>query len=620
MKRSGIAAVLALACALAGAAGPLAGLASGAEAGEAWRLEQPLPPELPDGQKSTIPIGLGMIGDIEFWAPNRGLLITAGNPPTIPAGVWAYNGVSWHELANVCGATEGRIAWAGPNEFWTVSDGRPGQAATEGNPPLADNTLCHFSGGQVVGSYASLAFRADSYQAMHGAACVGSEDCWFGGETLPAGQIGAFHLHWNGHSLSAEPNPQGHAVGDMRNYAGQLYESVHIEYGDEVSEPEPPTEPSLEHQIEPNGVQPTFVSLFTGLPIYAAGETPEALDFLRLSADEQALWGAADPTHAPKNSTLGEVTVLRDVGGTWTQVLGPTTDPGGTNPFTKAAGEPPSNEVVQSIAAAPPSPAEVVAGEEGAWLALNSRLNANKEPLAPAMVARLSSTGSVSERQTLPSAQETQEGVGPKGAAERIACPDVNDCWLATSQGWLFHLAPEGERHLPEDTDPAFSELITYRPEDEGIPKTVPDAPPPDDSGLLGEAPVALGTPPEKKETLPEPRIEVPLLSDVRTRLVKGTTLELLFHLAVRARVRLLAERHGKVVARTSMRTLAAGSRTLLLRLDRRQWPTKLKLETHALAALPTVATEGPAQTNTVSTSLRAFPREPLFSGLGSRG
>ena len=239
-------------------AGPLAVGAHAAEGdgGATWRLEQPLPPELPDGQRATTPIGLGRIGDIEFWAPNRGLLITAGNPPTIPPGVWAYNGVSWHELSTVCGASDGRIAWAGPDEFWTISDGRPGQANIEGTPPLEDNTLCHFSDGQVVGSYASLAFLPNSYQAMHGAACLGPEDCWFAGDPLPEGQVGAFHLHWDGHSLTAEPNPQGHAVEDLRSFDGKLYESVQLSNDDLLSEPELPTEPSDLHLIEPNGVQP----------------------------------------------------------------------------------------------------------------------------------------------------------------------------------------------------------------------------------------------------------------------------------------------------------------------------------------------------------------------------
>ena len=40
-----------------------------------------------------------------------------GQRDTVPAGVWLYNGVRWRELSTVCGATDGRIAWAGPDEF-----------------------------------------------------------------------------------------------------------------------------------------------------------------------------------------------------------------------------------------------------------------------------------------------------------------------------------------------------------------------------------------------------------------------------------------------------------------------------------------------------------------------
>jgi hypothetical protein len=617
--------VLSVLLVLALSAGLLAAGAHAAEGegdgGATWRLEQPLPPALPDGQQAATPIGLGRVGDIEFWAPNRGLLITAGNPPTIPPGVWAYNGVAWHELSTVCGATDGRIAWAGPDEFWTVSDGRPGQANIEGSPPLEDNTLCHFSGGQVVGSYASLAFLPSSYQAMHGAACLGPEDCWFGGDPLPEGQVGAFHLHWNGHSLAAEPNPQGHAVENLRDFAGKLYESVLLNNSDLLSEPELPTEPSDVHLIEPNGVQPRFVSLLPGVPHYSEGEFPEALGFLHLGADEQALWGAADPiVPTPEGSTQGQVTVLRDTQGEWSQLLGPTTEPEGHNPFTTETEEGPhgggANEAVGSLAAQPPSEAERLAGSESAWLTLDSRLNSGEEPLAFAHLARLADDGTIAERQTLPSEQETLEGIGPKGAADKIACPAPEDCWMATTQGYLFHLAPPDERHLSEDTDPAFSGLITYRPPDAGIPPVVPDAPPEDDSGLT-EGPPPYGTRIALPPSTGESRVAVPLFSKIRSRLVHGTTLELRFHLAVKARVRLLAKRRKSVVASTPMRILTAGNRTLLLRLQRSRWPTKLALQSHALAPLPTVSAAAGA-TNTVSTGLVALPHTiSSFAGLG---
>lgn len=621
---------VALALALAVIFGAWASAAAAAEGGEPsdgeakWRLEQPLPPAGPGGVQSQVPIGLGKIGDVEFWAPNRGLLITAGNPPTIPPGIWFYNGVGWHELSNQCGATDGRIAWAGAEEFWTISDGRPGQVSTEQNPPLEDNTLCHFAGGQIVASYASLAFLPTSYQAMDAAACFGPEDCWFGGEALPDEHTGLFHLQWNGHGVSEEPGPQGHAVRSMARLGQHIYEGVQIEPGDLLTEPEPPSEPSFIHEIEAAGVIPTFVSLFPTapllpneprLPIYSSGESPEALDYPRLSSDEHGLWAAFDPTAEPFESALGQVTILHFDGENWTQLLGPDTDPEAENPFTKESGESPRNELVQAIAAEPPTAAESEERQEHAWVALASGEQKSEGVRSLASVARLSSGSSVSLREQLPDSEEAAAGVGPKGYAREIACPAPHDCWLTTSEGWLFHLAPEGERDLPEDTDPAFQSLISFRPEDQGVPKTVPDAPPEDDSGLPGEAPPpAVITTETRAKT--EERIPVPLLSDLHTHLRDGTTLELSFHLAAKARLRLLAESSHKVVASTSWKTFATGSRKLSLKLDPQRWPKKLNLEHKLLGTLPTTSLQGPGN-DTVTTGLFKLPTLPSIAQLG---
>jgi hypothetical protein len=587
-----------------------------------WRLAPTLPPERPDGTKSTIPIGLGAIGDIEFQAPNRGLLITAGNGSAIHPGVWAYDGEGWHELATECGATDGRIAWAGPEEFWTISDGRPGQALeAEGRtPPLEDDTLCHFAPppgkpeGQieVVASYASLAFQASSYQPMHAAGCIGPADCWFAGDRLPEPQVGAFQLHWNGSSLTEEPNPQGHAVQDMRAFAGGLYESVLLSPGDLVTRRE--LEPAVLHLINPEGVQPTFVSIPPEVPHYGPEEFPTALSFLHLSADGEALWGAANPVpehELPEGSEPGEVTLVRDAAGHWSQVIG----------FSEPAQpDPLAGYVVSSIAAEP--------GSESAWVALDTPSDAESpSPTAPAIVARVSATGVVSDLQTVPSAEETAAGVGPKGAAEKITCPAAHDCWMTTTQGWLFHLSPESEQKLPVGNDAAFAGPITFRPHDEGVPQVASDAPPPDDSGLAEEVPNYGGTFAETKVPAAEAEIQAPLLTNEHSRLLHGSTLELRFHLAVRARVRLLAMRRKKLVASTPTHTFAAGARKLLLRLNPHEWPTKLSLQTHALAPLPTTTVKasagGPEHasngTNTVSTSLTVLPRVPFLTGSGFR-
>jgi hypothetical protein len=546
------------------------------DGGASWRLEQPRPPEPPPGgTRSEVPVGLGRIGDMEFWAPNRGLLITAGNGSTIPPGVWAYDGEEWHELASVCGATEGRIAWAGPDEFWTVSDGRPGQAANPANgepAPVTDDTLCHFAGGKVVGSYASPAFQASSYQPMDAAGCMSPSDCWFAGQPLPEPQVGDFHLHWNGQELSAQPNPQGHAVKDMRVFDGRLYESVKLAPTDLLSYPEPSPPPVL-HRISASGVQPTFVSLTPRVPEYAEGEFAEALEYLHLGADEEALWAAAGPAQTlPEHSKPAQVTVVRYAGGAWKQVLGPFAEPPSGDPFPE--------DVVNAIAAEP--------GGESAWLALDGEADATQpSPTATATVARISAGGETSDEQTLPA---PGEGVGAKGAAKLIACPATHECWMATTQGWLFHLS-DGSR-LPRDADPAFAGLTGYRPPDEGLPQVPPDLPPVDDSGLPEFVPDTGSAPPEETPKPSLPRRQLPLLSHMRDRLLSGTTLQVSFHLAVRARVRLIAKRRSAVVAATRTSTLKAGNRRLLLHLDRRRWPTKLSLRTHALAPLPTVAGE----------------------------
>src|SRR5580693_3564689 len=243
--------LLALVPLLASVAGSALAAPAGAEglpAGAEWRLEQPSPPASPSAVEESLglPVGLGRIGDIAFWAPNRGALITAGNGSTVKPGVWVYNGEAWHALTaqtpeeGICGASDGRIAWAGPDEFWTVSNGRPGQAPdSEGNPPsLEDNTLCHFKVNQegqfeIVKSYASLAFQSTSYQAMNAAACISETDCWFGGEPLPAPGVGSFQLHWNGSTLEAEPYlAEGYPVEDMQTFEGEIFESVLLSQAD----------------------------------------------------------------------------------------------------------------------------------------------------------------------------------------------------------------------------------------------------------------------------------------------------------------------------------------------------------------------------------------------------
>jgi hypothetical protein len=616
-----LALVLALAT-VAAATLAVTALAGSLPTGAEWRLEQPAPPPPQVGVEESLglPVGLGKIGDIEFYAPDRGALITAGNGSTVKPGVWVYNGAAWDPLTaqtpeeGICGASEGRIAWAGPDEFWTVSNGRPGQAPdSEGNlPPLANNTLCHFAMNpttkqfEIVKSYASLAFESTSYQVMRAAACASPTNCWFAGSTLPAPAVGSFQLHWNGSTVSAEPYlPEGHQVDAMQAFEGGIFESVRL--GENDLRIRHALEIPVLHLLTESGAGEPISELAEKL--YGPRENLFALDYLRLGANDDALWAAAGPEAEPPSS--GEpagVTVLRysrlqyspetgepeeEATPSWRQVIGPDTKPTGVERFPE--------EVVNSIAAEP--------GSSDLWIALESREEALEQasghpsPTAQATLALISADGELVDELQLPAA---------KGAAAHVVCPAAHDCWVATTAGWLFHLATSEERANPQPNgDPAFSGnyFVSFRPADEGVPLQTSTALPVDDSGLSESKSGLEGVRVEPVAEEQFARVSLPLLTDEHTRLRNRTELVFSFHLAVKARVRLIAKRRKSVVASTSIKTLKAGKRSLVLRLNINHWPTNLDLQTHALAPLPTASTrENNAATNTVSYGL-SFPR-----------
>ena len=555
--------------------------------------------------------GLGRIGDLEFLEPNLGLLISAGSGADVKPGVWAYNGVAWRQLSTVCGATDGRIAWAGPEEFWTVSDGRPGQAANSLGqlPPLEDNTLCRFgkraAGGaaplEVLTSYASLAFSASSYQSMNAAVCSSTSNCWFAGAPLPEPLQGAFQLHWDGSTVVAEPNLKAKAIGDMQLFQGELDESAVLPLKPPPGEQtiEEILHPTVLFEVGPEGAVPQFkpLRLFSAtheselLPQYAPHSSSLALEYLHLGADGESLWAAGqarrEPTNAGENP--GVLTVLRDTGGLWTQVLGPPTPSGENGESVQVT---PSSLAADAVIAIAPEP-----GTTSAWLAVHGSEEADG-PTAVAHVLHITAAGAIEEEE-VPSRQQREAGVEGAGQASDITCPAQNDCWLATTGGALFHLSEAGSETLPVNGDPALSgPLITVRPRDEGLPLLPSDTVPANTSGENEHPPLPEVSKPEPQKFA---RVTVPLLSHLHARVFHRDILELRFDLAVKARVQLIAKRHSKVVGRTRKQTLSRGTHRLMLQLDPRHWPTKLQLQTHALAPLPTISTRSSSVESTTT-------------------
>ncbi len=540
MKRGLFLACLLLAAAALAAAGPVRA--------EGWRSQQPVAAGV------GVPAEIGEVGDLEMWAPNRGMLITAGNEG-VPAGLFAYDGSGWYRYSTVCGGHAGRIAYAGPNDFWTVSDQQVGQET--GGPPAERVSLCHFVNGAVVASYAEPRGVPESYLPINAAACAGPANCWFAGERLPGTvNVGAFHLHWNGSTVtpvpsltSTEPELEdpGRAVTGLAHFGDAFYEGVAVRAGDEAPG-ETASQPTLVHEIVPGGVAP-FSPLFGERPISfgSAGASASQLGGFLLSGSGGELWAISGALSAP-----AQITALR-VGGLGLEQVA-LRDPGSTfGPGYSVDG--------------------IAAEANGVWVSYR-RVGELED--GPARLARIDPEGNVGEPVTLPG---PSEGLGRKGPAGPVACTGPEQCWMATEGGWLFHLGPNPQ----QDTDPALHALVTYRPPDASLPSVPPVSLPEDNSGAGGAGGKEPSGEPLPLDEEPLPKKAKPLYSKLRQKLLAGNVLQLSFKLRVKAKVRLVAKRHGKVVGQTAPVTLTPGSRQVRLRLDPKRWPTKLDLQVDAV-------------------------------------
>jgi len=528
------------------AAVALVALASSSASAEPliWRLEQPPPPA---GSPFKAP--LGEPGDLSFWAPNRGLLTINGND-AIPRGIYSWNGQSWHQLSTVCGGggDTTKIAWAGPDEFWVV---------TEPSLPRrgAGLALCHFKDGQVVGSFSTPVESSDPFRQMLSAACNGPNDCWFGGvgsQDALGERVGAFHLHWDGSSLVSIYGPQGRAVSDMEFHAGRLYESTLVgrspeNRSDPVNLAEAESVPRLIHTIAGRSFSndPFVPAALPGVPA-------DGSELLALDGDDEGLWavggGAASGPSAPASGAVARPPLAaRLVGDDFEQLSLSGAALGLGERFTDVAAMPGSDAAMATL------------------VPFADRHSTNSK----ATVASIAADGTVATT-ALPAA-----GAG-RGSAARIACPAANDCWMVTSAGWLFHYSDGSPGAV--DTDPNFQGTIAFRP-NEAAEQFIPDALPEDDSQLFAPPPLETGREEGRKAKV---RRLPPLLRNIHSEL-HGLRLVVTFTVTRRARVQLLAKQGGRVVARTPKRVFSPGHRELSLQLTRDEYPTGLAFKTREL-------------------------------------
>ncbi len=92
--------------------------------------------------------------------------------------------------------------------------------------------LCRFRDGQVIASYSTAPESPDPFRTMTAAACNGPNDCWFAGigSQDPSGQrVGAYHLHWNGETLTSSYAAAGaRRQRPGRSPTGRFFETTYV--------------------------------------------------------------------------------------------------------------------------------------------------------------------------------------------------------------------------------------------------------------------------------------------------------------------------------------------------------------------------------------------------------
>lgn len=516
----------------------------------------PLPP--PPGGNFSTPVG--HVGDISFWAPNRGLMTVAGNNSVEP-GLYSWNGASWHQLSTVCGGgINARIAWAGPTEFWTITT--PSVGSERARSGLG---LCHFKDGAVVGSYSYFNLPEFSSELpLNAATCRAANDCLFGGlagVSADGTRSGAFHLRWNGVTLSPVWNGQGRGVSGLITHRGAMLESVFAgprasAQGVRPSLRIPEAVPALLHHASGGAFanEPFVPTVDPSVP--ADG----GVELRAMDTDGGTAWavggGAGSGPAAAGGVVQARPLAVRRTTGGWEQV--------------PLSGELPTDSWFGAVAAVP--------GTARAWASLTQYETADPlgnrsgESSAPRVV-------SIAEDGT--TNVETLSSVARHGAVTAIDCPTAGDCWAATANGVLYRRTDRAT--YPVDTDPAFQGTISIRP-NEAAAQVIPDEPPVDDSRLFAP-PVEL---PQEAEEAPICGTPPRLMTRIKARSAKLTRkqkraknpqvrLTVSFRLERRARVGLQARRGGKTVARAKARTLRAGNRKLTVNVRRKSWPKSLK-------------------------------------------
>ncbi|MFY9469603.1 MAG: hypothetical protein WAP37_05765 [Solirubrobacterales bacterium] len=504
---------------------------------------------------------LGAPSDLQCWQPNRCILASGGNSQ-VANGLYLFNGEAWRQYATVCGQGNdpdyGAVVWAGPTEFWTIT--HPSQDFRS-----VGVALCRFSGGQVVGSYSTkrgaLDTSPDPFRRMTSGACSSPESCWFGGEagsSPEGGRIGSFHLYWDGTELKTIYAPARRGVSDIvfsgTRFTEALFAGPRVGAPlDSALNPIPPYR--MLQEIDP--AVAAGPAAFSPVQFSAAAESGSPVEETELRALDAA---AGPPGGSPTTWAVG--------GAATSGPNGSPSEPADRGPFVafRTDAQPWRKIEMPPGIAEPGSNFSDVAGIPGTDRAFatvetpdGSPFVVSIDPGAADPVARI----------TRVPPEEFEDWAQGTGAA-RIECAAINECWMASSAGWMYHYSDPA---FPLTADTAMNAMVTFRP-NEVAEQAISDSAPIDDSLLFAPPPAADDqalSPPKGKRLKPAVR-------SVKSKL-KGRVLTLSFRVIRPARLRVVARRKGRVVASAKTRLLKPGRRRVRLRLNPKRWPTRLSMK-----------------------------------------
>jgi hypothetical protein len=557
------------------------------------------------------------VTSMAFRAWNRGLAATdtgeAGTEAKNPYGVWLFNGVSWLPSPGFPGynACPGHtVVWAGKLDYWLIG----------GPTDLGWSRLCRFDGATLEWEALELpeatlarvvVEKNRRVGGITSASCLAWNDCWF------FGTYGTV-VHWDGTQLvDASPYPSLGWLQGEYTAAVTRQDAQGNPFGVAVGATAERYEPQSESEVLPEheGAAPPQMRVSSGGPFspvpFAPPTSPQGHDPYRtdlVAVDFDAAgegWVAGNPAGlrawsgsesrpaSPRLPPPPSPLVPVSVSGASTTCQGPPAPRFTFTPPTFIAVEPldsfPDSFLWSSIAVIPGANEALAGGtlrphKEGATGDLNA------EPVNEPVITRAACDGETTVTRFRVE-DPTYSGSSPKPLvpADReayvttIAANAPNDAWAAVRTGTLFE-GSSSSGLTPITQPPHLYRLTDGAKPDEPEGNDLEERP----LELQLDAAIVVLEPPPPPPPPPPPatvtqtrRVKLPpAIFDVKAKLHRGHHLSLYLSFRVRRPITLGAQaiRRGHVVSEARPRYFAGRTGLLILALNRKRWPTKVRL------------------------------------------